>query len=180
MAINVSPTNLLNQGWTNTVMTALARHDLPAGHLILEITEGAIMADRERAFAAVQALARLGVRVAIDDFGIGHSSLAYLKRLPISELKIDRTFVRDLATDPADAAIVETIVALCQRLGITAVAEGVENPDALQRLTAFGTDRAQGFHFSPALPPDQFIAWLSERRTANTTDATARHRAAVV
>jgi diguanylate cyclase len=164
IAVNVSATSLLDGAFTGAVATTLARHGLPAGSLILEITEDVIMADPERSLAAVQALADAGVRVAVDDFGTGYSSLAYLKRLPVAELKVDRTFIRDLATDPADAAIVEAVVGLGQRLGVAVVAEGVEGIDALDRLVACGADTAQGFHFSPALPPDHFAAWLSERR----------------
>jgi diguanylate cyclase len=161
IAINVSATSLLDGGWTDAVTATLARHDLPANRLILEITEDVIMADPQRSLAAIQALAHAGVRVSVDDFGTGYSSLAYLKRLPVAELKVDRTFVRDLATDPADAAIVQAIVELGQRLGIAVVAEGVERLDVLQRLSAYGTDAAQGFHFSPPLPPDDFTAWLA-------------------
>jgi diguanylate cyclase (GGDEF)-like protein len=169
VAINMSTTSLLDRDWVDAVTSALGEHGLPARHLILEITEDTIMADPERSLSAAQALTRAGIRVALDDFGTGHSSLAYLKNLPISELKIDRCFVRDLATDPADAAIVEGIVAICQRLDIAVVAEGVEDEDAVQQLLAFGTDGAQGFHFSPALPPDQFISWLRDRLTVAVT-----------
>jgi diguanylate cyclase len=165
IAINVSSTCLLDGGWTDAVNATLARHGLPASRLILEITEDVIMADPERSLTTVQALAHAGVRVSVDDFGTGYSSLAYLKRLPVAELKVDRAFVRDLATDPADAAIVEAITALGQRLGIAVVAEGVEDLDALQRLTALGAHAAQGFHFSPAVAPDQLAAWLSKQRT---------------
>jgi predicted signal transduction protein with EAL and GGDEF domain len=165
IAINVSATCMLDGGWTDVVTATLLRHGLPAQRLILEITEDMIMADPHRSLAAVQALADAGVRVSVDDFGTGYSSLAYLKRLPVAELKVDRTFVRDLATDPADAAIVEAIAALGQRLGIAVVAEGVEDVDALARLGALGADAAQGFHFSPALPPERLAAWLSERLT---------------
>jgi diguanylate cyclase (GGDEF)-like protein len=163
IAVNVSATSLLDRGWTGAVTTTLAHHQLPARHLILEITESVIMADPDRSLAAVQALAQAGVRVSIDDFGIGYSSLAYLKDLPVAEIKVDRTFVRDLATDPADAAIVQAIVGLGQRLGIAVVAEGVEDRDALERLTGYGTDIAQGFYFSPPLAPDDFTTWLAER-----------------
>jgi diguanylate cyclase (GGDEF)-like protein len=163
VAVNVSATCLLDRGWTEVVTTALERHGLPAHELILEITENVIMGDPERSLAAVQALVHAGVRVSIDDFGTGYSSLGYLKRLPVAELKVDRTFVRDVATEPADAAIVEAIVALAQRLGIAVVAEGVEGPDALECLATFGADAVQGFHFSRPLPPDRFTAWLTER-----------------
>jgi diguanylate cyclase len=164
MAINVSATNLLDQGWTETVTTTLARHGLPPRRLILEITEDVIMADPDRSLAAIEGLVSAGVRVSVDDFGTGYSSLAYLKRLPVAELKVDRTFVRDLASDTADAAIVEAIVALGRRLGIAVVAEGVEECDALEHLRALGADSVQGFYFSAPLPPAGFMAWLSERR----------------
>lgn len=112
------------------------------------------MGDPQRSLTAIQARADVGVGVLVDDFGTGYSSLAYLKRLPVAELKIDRTFVRDLATDPADAAIVQAIVTLGQRLGLTTVAEGVENAETLARLDALGTSVAQGFHFTEHSHPN--------------------------
>jgi diguanylate cyclase (GGDEF)-like protein len=163
IAVNISATYLLDGGLTDAVTAALDRHGLPAGRLILEITEDVIMSDPERSLIAIQALADVGVRVSLDDFGTGYSSLGYLKRLPVAELKIDRTFVRDLAVDSADQAIVQAIAALGQRLGISVIAEGVEGTDALARVTACGADGVQGFHFSPALAPEAFAAWMAER-----------------
>jgi diguanylate cyclase (GGDEF)-like protein len=163
VAVNISATNLLDHGWADAVAAILAAHGLPARHLILEITEDVIMAEPERSLAAIQTLANAGVRVSIDDFGTGYSSLAYLKRLPVAEIKIDRAFVRDIATDPADAAIVAAVVGLGQRLGLAVVAEGVEGPDAFGRLKTYGTDSVQGFLFSPPLAPGDFTAWLAER-----------------
>ena len=163
VAVNVSATSLLDAGWTDTVTAVLAHHRLPAKLLTVEITENAVAADPERAIAAVQALADSGVRVSIDDFGTGNSSLARLKQLHIAELKIDRSFVRDLAADPTDAAIVKAIAQLAQSLGLALIAEGVQDAEALSRLTAFGANGAQGFLFSPALPPDRFIDWLHDR-----------------
>ena len=104
----------------------------------------------------------LGVRLAIDDFGTGYSSLAYLRRFPLHKLKIDRAFVRDIDTNPADATIVKAIVALAEGLGLNTVAEGVETDAQLARVSGFGVRTFQGFYFSRALPPDEFERLLRE------------------
>ena len=161
MAVNVSASDLLEPGWVTSVQAALARHGVPPAALLLEITEDVLMADPARALAVVESLKTSGVRIAVDDFGTGYSSLAYLKRLPVDELKIDRTFVRDLMRDPADAAIVQATVGLAHRLGLEIVAEGVEDAETLGLLAAYGTTSAQGYHLARPMDPPAFAAWVS-------------------
>ena len=119
----------------------------------MEITEDVIMADPEHSLAIVGRLSDAGVQVALDDFGTGYSSLAYLKHLPVDELKIDRSFVASMTTDTADAAIVQTTIDLGRRLGIAVVAEGVENAASLENLATMGASSAQGFHISRPCRP---------------------------
>jgi len=163
VAVNVSATNLLAAGWTEEVLAALERHGLAPESLALELTEGVLMADPERSREVFTALAAAGVRVSLDDFGTGYSSLADLRRLPVHELKIDRTFVRDVLNDPADAAVVRTLVDLAGHLGLDIVAEGVEDAETLALLRGFGADRAQGFHIARPQPADELTAWLRAR-----------------
>jgi diguanylate cyclase len=160
MAINVSATNLLDSRFTEAALAALARVKLPPASLVMEITEDIIMADPERSLAIVARLSDAGVQVALDDFGTGYSSLAYLKHLPVDELKIDRSFVASMATDAADAAIVQTTIDLGRRLGIAVVAEGVENAASLENLTSMGASSAQGFHISRPMPADALLPQL--------------------
>jgi diguanylate cyclase len=160
MAINVSATNLLDSRFTEAALAALARVKLPPASLVMEITEDIIMADPERSLAIVARLSDAGVQVALDDFGTGYSSLAYLKHLPVDELKIDRSFVASMATDPADAAIVQTTIDLGRRLGIAVVAEGVENAASLENLTSMGASSAQGFHISRPMTADALLPRL--------------------
>jgi len=119
------------------------------------------MTDPERSLTALAALSAAGVRVALDDFGTGYSSLSYLKRLPVDELKIDRSFVFEMGSDPADAAIVQTAIDLGRRLGIGVAAEGVEDAVTLRRLTDYGAMTAQGFHIARPLPADELETWLA-------------------
>ena len=119
-----------------------------------------IVGDPERARAVLERLNDLGVTLAIDDFGTGYSSLSYLKRLPVDELKIDRSFVFEMGANQADAAIVQTAIDLGQRLGIGVVAEGVEDAATLRRLTQFGAGVAQGFHIARPMPAAELEGWL--------------------
>lgn len=122
--------------------------------LRLEITESLAMRDAEATVATLTALRALGVHVAIDDFGTGYSSLAYLKRLPVDALKIDKSFIDDLAADTADAAIIEAIIALSHTLGLLVIAEGVETVQQADRLRALGCNLAQGYYFARPLPAE--------------------------
>jgi EAL domain-containing protein (putative c-di-GMP-specific phosphodiesterase class I) len=130
------------------------------GQLELEVTESALMADPDASIGVMLALDEAGVSFALDDFGTGYSSLAQLKRLPARTLKIDKSFVRDLASDRRDASIVQAIVHLGHDLGIAVAAEGVEQEETFQRVTEIGCDQAQGFHLGRPMPADDLAAWL--------------------
>jgi diguanylate cyclase (GGDEF)-like protein len=163
VAVNVSARNLLDGRLPSTVERLLRRTGVPPAWLELEITESAVMTDPARAEGVLQALAALGVGLSIDDFGTGYSSLAYLSRLPVDEMKIDRAFVSRIEEDGRDLAIVESSIALARRLGMRAVAEGVESEGMRRRLLAAGCDLAQGFLFARPLSAADLVAWLAAR-----------------
>jgi EAL domain-containing protein (putative c-di-GMP-specific phosphodiesterase class I) len=125
----------------------------------LEVTESAVMEDPAHALAILERLHEMGVRLAIDDFGTGYSSLAYLKRLPVHELKIDKSFVIGLARDPDDAAIVRATIDLAHHMGLTVTAEGVEDRSVLETLRRLGCDHAQGLHVSRPLSAAELERW---------------------
>jgi EAL domain-containing protein (putative c-di-GMP-specific phosphodiesterase class I) len=117
----------------------------------------------DRAMKTLTELHSMGVSISIDDFGTGYSWLGYLKRLPANEIKIDKAFVLDMATNRDDASIVRSVIDLGHNLGLRVVAEGVENEQTLDMLTDLGCDMAQGDYLSPPIPPEQFVSWLGER-----------------
>jgi diguanylate cyclase (GGDEF)-like protein len=160
VAVNLSVRNLLEPGLVERVDRLLARAGVPPGLLTLEITEGAVMTDPAAATAVLHQLSAAGVRLSIDDFGTGYSSLAYLKRLPVDEVKLDKSFVIGMTVDPNDAAIVRSTIELTRNLGLRMVAEGVEDAETWQALAAMGCELAQGYHLAPPMPPDQATAWL--------------------
>lgn len=143
----------------------LALTRLDPRRLELEITESAAMLDPEASLRTMSALKRLGLMMAIDDFGTGYSSLSYLKRIPADTIKIDQSFVRDLAIDPEDAAIVRAIIGLAKTLGRNCLAEGIESAEHLQILQTLHCDYGQGFHISPPLPAEDFEAFFHEQRS---------------
>ena len=150
----------------------LGSYGTDPGRVIIEVTESDVMADPTRSIAVLSALKSLGVRMEVDDFGTGYSSLAYLRQLPLDGVKIDRSFVRTLLTDANTAAIVRAAIDLAHALGLEAVAEGVEDEEALARLTATGCDAAQGFLFARPMPAEAVPAWLAiTGRTVATNDA---------
>jgi EAL domain-containing protein (putative c-di-GMP-specific phosphodiesterase class I) len=168
VAVNLSMRDIQDIELPEAVSALLDQYDVPGAGLGIEITESTLMADPERALEVLQRLRGMGVRIAIDDFGTGYSSLAYLKRLPVHELKIDRSFVHDVSTSLGDRAIVRSIIELAHNLGLKVVAEGVENEATLRLLGSLGCDIAQGFHLSSPLSSEGFERWLadSERRAA--------------
>ncbi len=161
IAVNLSTRDLLDQELPAKLERILARHGVPAQAFCLEITESAIMDEPQRAEATLNQLAAAGFKLSIDDFGTGYSSLAYLKRLPVQELKIDRSFVIGMATDPGDATIVRSTIELAHNLGLSTVAEGVEDAPTLQRLAEMGCDEAQGYHLSRPLPVAEFALFAA-------------------
>ncbi|MDX6730705.1 MAG: hypothetical protein QOC54_653 [Baekduia sp.] len=164
VAVNLVASDLLDPDLPGDVARLLAARDVPPTCLALEVTEDGVIADPEGAAATLDAIARLGVRIALDDFGTGWSSLAHLRRLPVAELKIDRSFVTDMATDADDAAIVRTTLDLARSLRLRVVAEGVEDDDTWALLADLGADAIQGYVLSRPLPAAQIDAWLAARR----------------
>ncbi len=169
VAVNISARNLLDDQIVGQIADLLALHRLPAEMLELEVTESAIMLDPKRAHRVLGELHALGVRIAIDDFGAGYTSLGQLKNLPISELKVDKSFVLTMQSDRANAIIVHSVVALGHSLGLSVVAEGVETADALSALTGYHCDIAQGFHLCRPKTADEFFRWYQERACASAS-----------
>ena len=149
------------------------KHRVPAEAFCLEITESAIMDDPKRALGTLNRLSEQGFKLSIDDFGTGYSSLAYLKRLPVDELKIDKSFVLSMETDEDDAKIVRSTVDLAHNLGLTVVAEGVESATVWDLLRDLDCDEAQGFHMGRPMPAQDFRAWSTAWAAKNKSrDAT--------
>jgi diguanylate cyclase (GGDEF)-like protein len=160
VAINISPRTLVDMSFPTQVATMLEEYLVPATLLTLEITEDGMVGETDRPLPALRRLNEMGVRLAVDDFGTGYSSLSYLRSLPVHEVKIDRSFVQGMATDPGDLAIVRAVVDLSRHFGLTAVAEGVESELTLSLLEEVACDVGQGFLFSRPLPFERFEAWL--------------------
>ncbi|MDQ1660934.1 MAG: hypothetical protein QOJ68_914 [Blastococcus sp.] len=161
IAVNLSTRSLHDADLVAEVRTLLRRHGVPAARLTLEVTEGSVMADPARAIALLHQLRELGVRLSVDDFGTGYSSLSYLKRLPVQEVKIDRSFVTGLCDqDSEDVAIVRAIVDLGRHLGLDVVAEGVEDQETWDLLASMGCDLVQGWHLGKAMPVPALVPWL--------------------
>jgi len=163
VAVNVSPRDVHTPGFAGSVAARLARHGVPAGALQLEITEHVLLEDPTRAADTLAALTGHGVKMSLDDFGTGYSSLVHLRRLPVSELKIDRSFVARLAVDTEDAEIVRCTIDLAHSLGLLVVAEGVEDDETWERLRDLRCDAVQGWLVAAAMPPEETTAWLRAR-----------------
>lgn len=162
VAINISAVNLRDVLFPNMVLSLLQKHNVESTHLVLEVTETAMMHDPELALSVLHDLSNLGVRLSIDDFGTGHSSLAYIKRLPVQEIKIDRSFVMEMNHSKDDNIIVKTTVNMCHDLGLEVVAEGVESLDIQKSLEAMGCDYIQGYGLSHPLPFDKLVPWIQD------------------
>ena len=160
VSINVSARDLMNAQLPETLEALLKAHHVSPSQLWVEITESALMDDPVHALDTLGRLNRLGIRLSIDDFGTGYSSLAYLKQMPVDELKIDKSFVMGMAHDKDDETIVRSTIDLGHNMGLKVVAEGVENEDVLDQLKTLRCDLAQGFHVSRPLPPVKLEAWL--------------------
>ncbi len=168
IAVNVSARQLADPAFLKNVTDIIAEAGIPTSCIELELTESVLMEDPERVAAILTELKLQGLSLAVDDFGTGYSSLVYLKRFPLDTLKIDQAFVRDMLVDQNDRAIVATIIAMAQQLGLTPVAEGVETEGQHQALKQLGCRLAQGFHFSRPEPAEEF----TRKRLRRTTDAT--------
>ena len=166
IAVNLSARSFLDTQLAVEIPRLLARWDVKAEQLELEITESMLMTDPARAEATLTRLSQIGLTLSVDDFGTGYSSLANLKRLPVDVIKIDKSFVMEMATDASDAAIVRSTIDLAHNLGLRVVAEGVESEDAWRHLEALGCDFAQGYFLSRPLPADAATRLIRERGTA--------------
>jgi EAL domain-containing protein (putative c-di-GMP-specific phosphodiesterase class I) len=166
--VNLSANQLSRADLVDALSAILSQTQAVPDMLELEITETAVMRDPERAVAVMEALKGMGMHLAIDDFGMGHSSLGYLKRFPVDSLKIDRTFVKDLPHDRDDVAITRAIIAMAHSLQVSVVAEGVERRDQLEVLRAEGCDHFQGFLCQPALREEDLISFLDQKGVSRT------------
>jgi diguanylate cyclase (GGDEF)-like protein/PAS domain S-box-containing protein len=174
VSVNLSPINFQNVNLAAAVSEILADHDLPPEVLMLEITEGVIMNERSVAIETMNSIRKLGVGLSLDDFGTGYSSLSRLAHLPIRELKIDRSFMRDVESNPSARAIVTTVVRVGQSLQLTVVAEGVETDGQRKLLADLGCDVIQGFLYAPALSPPAFGRWLLDYSASRASDMLRR------
>jgi diguanylate cyclase (GGDEF)-like protein len=163
VAVNLSAQNLVDPHLPADVLELLVTHGLPPRALVLELTESAAMTESRRSLGVIGQLHDMGVRVAIDDFGTGYSSLSYLRRLPVSEIKIDRSFVGSMLAVAEDDAIVRTTIELGHRLGLGVIAEGVDDLALFERLARYGCDVVQGYAISRPLAAERFGAWLADR-----------------
>ncbi len=161
VAVNLSSRTLIDPTFPPRVAALLSEYRVPASLLTLEITEDGMVGEPDRPMSILRRLSEMGVRLAVDDFGTGYSSLSYLRRLPVDEVKIDRSFVQGMATDAGDLAIVRAVVDLARHFGLVVVAEGVESERTVNLLEGLGCDVGQGFLFSRPLPYERFEAWLS-------------------
>ena len=161
IAVNLSTRSLHDADLVHEVSRLLRRHGVPASRLTLEVTESSVMADPARATAVLHQLRDLGARLSVDDFGTGYSSLSYLKRLPVHEVKIDRSFITGLAGQGEDAAIVRAIIDLGRHLGLEVVAEGVEDRETWELLADMGCDLGQGWHLGRPMPAGELLPWLA-------------------
>ncbi|WFE44592.1 EAL domain-containing protein [Verrucosispora sp. WMMD1129] len=163
-ALNVSVRDLHTGEIADQIADRLARYGVAPDRLQLEITEGALMADPRRVLTTITRLHRIGVGIALDDFGTGYSSLQHLRRLPLSEVKVDRSFVLGMTEDTDDAAIVRSTIELAKALGLRVVAEGVEDERTWRMLHAAGCDAAQGWFYARPMPAEELVAWLARYR----------------
>jgi EAL domain-containing protein (putative c-di-GMP-specific phosphodiesterase class I) len=168
VSINVGTRNLIDVAFPDDVAAALAKWDVDPSRLEIEITESTMLDDPFRTKVVLDKLSEMGIRLSIDDFGTGYSSLAYLRQLPVSEIKIDRSFVLNMHQSSDDAVIVRSTIDLGRNLGLQVVAEGVETEEGWQELIDLGCDVAQGYFLSRPVPAAELGDWLRERTAAST------------
>jgi diguanylate cyclase (GGDEF)-like protein len=171
VSVNIPPDLLTTPATLEAITTTLTHYALPPATLTLEITEDGLVKDPDRAASTLAALRRLGVRLSIDDFGTGYSSLSYLRRLPVDEIKIDRSFITTLAGDSYNRIIASSIIDLAHNLSMTVVAEGIEDLDTLAHLASLGPDIAQGYHIAHPMSADDFLSWLTDRNARKLSDS---------
>lgn len=162
MSVNVSPRQFSNCSLPALIQTILKKNTLSAAYLDLEITESTVPSDEKMMCTNIASLRRLGVRISIDDFGMGYSSLERLRTIQVDRLKIDRVFVSDLALNPVDACLIRSMIHLAKQLGLSVIAEGIEDAEACVRLHSLGCDQGQGFYFTAALGADACEKYLRD------------------
>jgi diguanylate cyclase (GGDEF)-like protein len=169
LAVNLSTRDLMDQDLPTKIEQIIGRYDVDPSLLVMEITESAIMDDPQRALQTLNRLHAMGMKLSIDDFGTGYSSLAYLKRLPVDELKIDKSFVMNMESDLQDAKIVYSTIDLAHNLGLTVVAEGVESAKSWKLLAGLSCDEVQGYFIAKPMPGEQFANWARQWTPPDTT-----------
>lgn len=162
LSVNVSAKQFQQTEFVSAVKAAVQKHGIDPERLKLELTESMLLSDIDETIAKMKTLREIGVRFSLDDFGTGFSSLQYLKRLPLDQLKIDKSFVRDIAEDTSDRAIIRTIIAMAQTLKLDVIAEGVETEIQRKLLIDYGCNHFQGYLFSKPQPIEQFDAQLQK------------------
>lgn len=162
LSINISTLSLWQEYLMEDIAQQLEIYDIPPNRLILEVTETVLMKKPERSLEFLSGITALGIKVALDDFGTGFSSLAYLKKMPVSELKIDRSFIKELCYSHEDQVIVQSIISMCRGLGVDVVAEGVEDKETQSKLETLGCDRLQGYYLAEPLLGDDLLSRLAE------------------
>jgi diguanylate cyclase (GGDEF)-like protein len=177
VSVNLSVRDLLDEYLPYHVMQILKEHDMPANRLTLEVTESSIMEDVRRSIAVLEMLKDIGVRISMDDFGTGHSSLAQLRNIPLHELKIDKSFIMSLCEDGHNDAIVRTTIELAHSMGLIVVAEGVEDEATLRRISGHGCEQAQGYYLSRPLPAAEFLEWLANYKAESMPHRRSEGRA---
>ena len=163
LAVNISSEDIGDARFDSRVALLLNRHQLPPSLLTLELTETGFIEDPRRAVLMLDALAALGVGLSIDDFGTGYSSLSHLARMPVDEMKIDRSFVQSLESDAEFATVLRSAIDMGHGLGLKVVAEGIESSSVANRLRDFGCDVAQGYFYAKPMPLDAFATWMKDR-----------------
>ncbi len=162
VAVNLSSSDLMNTSLPSQILSLMREHDLPSEYLKLEVTESAVMHDMARALDVLNMLAKMGLSLSIDDYGTGYSSLSYIKKLPVDEIKIDKSFVLNLAQDEEDNILVRSTIELSHNLGLRVTAEGVEDEETVEKLRAYGCDTIQGYHISRPLSAEDLEKFLKE------------------
>ncbi|WP_157619430.1 bifunctional diguanylate cyclase/phosphodiesterase [Psychromonas aquimarina] len=169
ISVNVSPKQFRHSNFIESVRGSIEKHQISASQLTLEITEGIVIDDIADTIDKMSILKSLGVRISIDDFGTGYSSLTYLKMLPLDQLKIDQSFVRDITSEPNDAMIVETIIAIASHFDLNVIAEGVENKDQIDFLADKGCTQFQGYYFGKPMLAADFSAYMTQQPVSNVS-----------
>ena len=163
IAVNISPYNLMDPELVDSLSTQLKFYDVPAALIEIELTESASMVNIKKTQEVFSQLKKLGVKLSIDDFGTGMSSLAYIKQLDVDYIKIDRSFITDVATDTRDEAVITSLLVLCQKLKKSTIAEGVETIEQANKLMSLGCNLAQGYLYSKPLPVEEVTKLLSKK-----------------